>query len=60
MNLKLPNNLVCQLDGISLVMHGEVCDDNLEWLNRSIVCEVSQPREVDSISMKVFQRWPIT
>ena len=44
-----------QHDGIALVVHGEVCEENVEWawLKRSLVGEVNQLREVDSISERV-------
>ena len=44
-----------QYEDITLVVPGGVCNDNIECLKRSIVREVNQAREVDSISERVFQ-----
>ena len=43
---------------ISLMVQGQVCEENLEWLHRSIVGDVAQPMDVDTIFSIVGKYWP--
>ena len=40
-----------------IVVHGEVCQENMEWLNRSIVGEVLVPTDCEYIFSKIEIDW---